>query len=516
MGFQKGELVQIVDNRGPDNGYSNNTYYYSEGVDQVPPESFGWVEKTISNAEIIVRISKRFNGRFHPAEIQYPFASNGRPIHHPIFELAKECPVYLVDGRVYLQTSDKIQDLVKTWLSWGRRSLSDIGSYEDMDELLMNRSYSHMESFRQRYLEKIISRLPTMVRIEVIDTPQMIYRDIFPYLSNEVYNDKISELLGKSIGRDGANKNGRKLDEICSRVIGEFESEKDRIIGSSASPDVYNELRLARLLGDEVNISPKILLSAATKKRNIALRKGKVRELIEKEDGRISIGGRHFSLGHKLFENDSAVLEREMASEIYKMTRIDTLNIYASKDRIRELLAGRDLSLESIAGSREIDKDGYGFTSFDGQYYVYVDVPAFAIKSQYDNNVYLFSKTRIGIKVMSEKGSMRYHNEFVMIDNNNHPFLHLERSNYARICTGNQSFPDDGSSTGEIISKRLRLCRNLLMYGYLSLTYHPKYQLRQTCSDCGQSHFLSNMVSEYQAIKLGVPIIEGGRKVDNY
>ncbi len=91
-----------------------------------------------------------------------------------------------------------------------------------------------------------------------------------------------------------------------------------------------------------------------------------------------------------------------------------------------------------------------------------------------------------------------------MIENNNHPFIHEVRDNFAPICTGYQSIPTNGKDAGDIIAKRLRTCKNVLMYGYGD--YGRRYQLVKG------GYYDAHIRTKSELEKKGVLIIQGGKK----
>ena len=97
-----------------------------------------------------------------------------------------------------------------------------------------------------------------------------------------------------------------------------------------------------------------------------------------------------------------------------------------------------------------------------------------------------------------------------MIDNNNHPFLHNNRDAYADVCIGGQSFPTSGKDNGDVIAKRLRRAKEMLMFGYTSDDYRSCYKLVRNCGSCERGHFSDNLASASEVKKRNIPVIEGG------
>ena len=199
-------------------------------------------------------------------------------------------------------------------------------------------------------------------------------------------------------------------------------------------------------------------------------------------------------------------LEDRFLAELGKKVRVDALRERLSRDRIIDLLRTQDVEFLAMAGREEYKGDGFGFVKHNGSYYAYIDVPSFAIKSQFDGNYYLFDKSRVGIKIGRDGRDLSYGGNLVAIDNNNHPFLHNNKGRFAEFCTYKVDFPTSGNHKGEVIAKRLRRCREMVMFGYTGYSYKYSYQL----TDNG--FFDENRTSLATLKKRGVPIIQGGSR----
>ncbi len=203
-------------------------------------------------------------------------------------------------------------------------------------------------------------------------------------------------------------------------------------------------------------------------------------------------------------------LENQVLLEQSRDLRISALREHITPQDIASLIKDEHTALLTLKDKKEYAEDNFGFLTRSRDTYVYLEVPAFAIKSQFDGNYYLFDKARIGFQVYSDGSSINYSERLVMIDNNNHPFNHNERGSWVKICIGRQSFPTSGKDRGEVIAKRLRRGQEMLMYGYTSRDYQRCYELRKECYSCGRNHFSQNLTTEAKVKSLGVPIINGG------
>jgi hypothetical protein len=203
-------------------------------------------------------------------------------------------------------------------------------------------------------------------------------------------------------------------------------------------------------------------------------------------------------------------LEDRFLAELGKKVRVDALRQHLSRDKVIDMLRTQDPELLAIAGKKEHQEEGFGFTFKNGGYYVYLEVPAFAIKSQYDGNHYLFDKTRIGIKVWKNKRTFKNSELLVMIDNIHHPMTEQNRS-YQNICIGDNDLPTSGKDVGEVITKRLMTGREIVMHGYTKGGFWFNHRRLGICNDCGINHYKKHIISEEKAKSLNIPIADGER-----
>lgn len=200
------------------------------------------------------------------------------------------------------------------------------------------------------------------------------------------------------------------------------------------------------------------------------------------------------------------ILEDKYLRGLARRLKIEAIQKGLSKEAIAADLREKAKGLDGILGKREYSEEDFGFLEDNGQVYAYLWVPQFAIHSQFDGNYYLFDRARIGAPVHLSGGQV-YRNDIIMIDNNNHPFLHNERSSFSRICIGSRNrIPTTGKTDGEVIAKALGAVKNILMHGYIGTDYAPNY-----CLSSSNSHYVENRRTLAEIKTLGVPIVEGER-----
>ena len=620
MKFREGEDVVIVGSayKCNDCGGNHGRYYHGGQLDEVKPKSHGRILRVVSEDKLLLRLKDRREWWLHPDELDFLDKGQMAKLRrllpgmqnlpkHPVFEIAEQAPVFLVDDKVYSLGEGTPQDGENFYeqnkrIRSTRTSLVEVGDLDSLEALTLDRAQPDMERIGEAYVKEAQKELNVLNRLEGdLDTPQLIFKQVFPYLQDKHYTDRVSELLGAEERKEVAEAEKpqevkveitQKLEQIADEIeievrdlIGRIEEE-----GQELAERSKKQSKLDNLFGYE---EPKpytgtSLLGRALNGRNVAIVEGTVCDLITGNDGfkkHVQIGGQRFSLverdepkrepktefevgdrirmnakangqysitkegsegvikddlgdgafqveftkltsdleesnvwpiNRKYMENLAEIvtgngatpkdLEDRFIVELGRKIRVDALREYLSRDKIVDLLRTQEAELLAMAGKREYKGEGFGFTQDrGGNYYAYLEVPAFAIKSQFDGNHYLFDRARIGIKVGWRGGELVY-NKLVMIDNNNHPFLHNGEGSFVELCLGGLNFPISGKHNGEVIAKRLRRGREMVMFGYAGHDYDYSYKL----TDNG--HFDRNRTDLKKLEEMGVLIIQGGSR----
>jgi len=454
---------------------------------------------------------------------------------HPILELAEGASVFLIDGNVYSSSNgDATEDFVerKGKKTNEKTYLAQLGSFDFFDELYLSRSEQVMDVASLVCEKELESSIELPAKNEDLDLPQIIYREVFPYLANGKFEKEVSSLLGISYeGREsGASQLGKnKNDSVVLAKIKEINQQIGLYLRNVPDLDEpappkgnrnVKEKKLDLLLSEPIIIKARPvdkdagLFFKALKGYDLALIDGKIFEMAKaKKNSDLEISVSVANTRYELVPSRKtlAELDRLYKFNLGKKMVSDVLKQYISENKALALFEKQNGVLLSMRDREEYAGDGFGFLKHDNDYYAYLEVPDFAIKSQFDGEHYLFKKSRIGIYVYMDGGRLRYNSSFYMIDNNNHPFVHNQKGPFVSICTASQSFPSSGKTEGEVIAKRLRRCRELLMFAYTGDRYNSCYQLRRKCSENHASHFEANYV-EKSDLEKGITIIKGGSR----
>lgn len=537
MAFVKKDKVVIVNNLGAKVWYDATTFYHGGSTNKVSLGTEGTISKIASRREIKLKLPTGKIWHVHPDEIDYTdqFQSGVRAIpdivslpDHPLLALAVKSPIFIVDGKVYglsennqekaFYEEDELFGLWKT-----RYSLTSLEELVAFDKLAIVRTQSHRKRMGDTYASSNPSFLDkrTILRGEA-DIAQMIYARVFPYLREDM-GDKVTRLLGFE-PQDESQKemsivNKKLLESIVNEMVNDVELIKHRLAtwqweGPSRTE---RDKRLDSLFGyqqekRELTLD-KSTLAETFDRKNVGLINNRVYELHEQRQRnrrRVFIDGRELYIGKKGLNIKE--LDKTYLAKMARIIQFDALEKYFSRERIAEIVQRKSPQVLDIKGKQFYSEENFGFLSEQNKSYVYLEVPAFGIKSQFDNRYYFFKKARIGINVWKKSNQLEYSGSLVMIDNNNHPFVHNAEGSFVQICKGDQSFPTSGETVGEVIAKRLRRGKEILLYGYTSDVYRAPHELRSRCRYCERDHFSQNRINLYQLKQKGVLIIEGGER----
>lgn len=542
--FRKGEEVVIVRSayKCNDCGQKHGKYYHEGRFLEVGLGSHGKIIKVASANKILLQLRDGREWWVHPDEINFrdrtPLIKLKRTLpgigdipRHPVFELTEQTPVFVVNKTVYSVGNGGVSDgesfyEQKRKSRSTRKPLEEIGDLNSLDALALDRAHSEIEVLGKIYAQDVQKRLDILKKLDgEMDVPQLIYKQVFPYLQNGNFRAKIAQLLGSKSGKVPSKKKQRKsrLTKRFEEVTRNITSEVNDLITQiereeQESPNrSKKQKRLDNLFDyqEPEQYSGTSLLGRALNSANVVIMDGTVYDLTPFKGGRYiaraDIKGEKFRIRNEGREQTNDV-ENRFLFELSKRVRAEALREHLSEKRIKDLLRTQDTELLAVAGQSEYKGDGFGFVKHNGSYYVYLEIPAFAIKSQFDDKYYLFDKTGIATKVSKNGKSLSYDSAsgnksgLVLIENNNHPFLHNRGGSFAKLCTGYLSLPTSGKDKGEVIAKRLRRGREMLMFGYTGYDYMSEYKLRDN------GHFDQNHTTLSRLKRLKVPIIQGGSR----
>src|SRR3989344_324931 len=535
----------------------------------------------------------------------------GKLARHPVFEIAEQAPVFLVDDKVYSlgEGTALVEDNVyeqKGTIRSTRTPLIEVGDFDSLEALALDRAQLDIERTGEAYAKEAQRDLNVLKGLDGdLDTPQLIYKLVFPYLQDGHYKERVSELLGVEEKREAPRspqkkgKVSQRLEQIADEIETEVKGLIRQIEQEEQEPAVRTKKhsKLDALFDYEKpqHHDGNSLLGRALDGRNIAIVEGEAYDLIVGSDGckkHVQVDGRRFSLvereepkrepktefevgdevlgkgsyeGKKLeklkgkvvrvnagkigveWEKDieghdcygsakggygwfvrkenledlseivigngatAGDLEGRFLIELGKKVRVDALREHLSRDKIIDLLRTKDAELLAMAGRKEYEGEGFGFTQDgNGHYYAYIDFPTMAIKSEIDKNYYLYDKTKIGVGVCKDRSNLRCDLDFYMVENNGHPYVHVNNKRFAEICQGDATdkMPTSGRDTGEIIAKRLRKMKEVLMFGYTWQFFDPVYEGEQWNKDPNKYR---RKLSELQ--RMNIPIIVKGELI---
>lgn len=312
MKFGEGDKVKFK------SADSKNTKYFRHGLEnlEIKVKGFGgtyqvW-ESDKSDSWCVREYELELSSTFQTAKLKKLLPGIQDLPKHPVFEIAEQTPVFLVDKKVYSLGKEKVtkdQDHygIKWVLGFKRRNLVEIGDFNSLEALALDRAQQGIEKIGKDYIKEVQRDLNVLRGLERgLDTPQLIFKQVFPYLQDTHYRDKVSELLGLEKTREAVvdlqkkPKVTQRLEKIADKVEIEVKGLIKQIKeeGKEPTKKIY---KLLALLG---HTKPKLytetsLLGRALDGRNVAIVKGVVYDLVagtESYKKHVQVDGKKFSL----------------------------------------------------------------------------------------------------------------------------------------------------------------------------------------------------------------------------
>jgi len=541
--FKVGDKVVITRNICREHGRGKCNYYHYGNLitENVPLQTKGTIAKIFDNDKIFLRLNNGQIFYFHPYEVQKIGRDSEdsekfrnaikNSFGHPLFELAEQTSVYIVNGKVYVTGEGKSTDSNYIKKSRKRKPLIEAGEIRSLDELAMSRAANSLEKISKDYANETLKGLNSLTTgEESLDIPQLIYRKVFPYLRAEQYKSKVAELIGAK-SDNTVKKNKRKakinksLEEIVEKSLAEVEKKIAQIeIETEYKQRSKKELIFDYLLGNEQNKTSDNL-EEIIGKRDLAIINGFVYglERTEKDKPEVKINGNGFRISENKYKTSK--LEKSLIFGLSKKIRIDSLKNNIKKEKIIELLKNQNTDIMKMRRKAKYEEDGFGFVKHKGDYYVYANTPRFAIKSPIDGNYYLFDEMKVGLIVTEnneelgiDEYSGDYESGLFMIKNKRHPFTNEDR-NFESLCIGHNDLPTTAEDDGELIAKTLLAARNIVIFSYKKddSLIHPHRFLGncETCED-GEyddsktiNHYKNHIRTKKEIEKMRVPICDG-------
>ena len=157
---------------------------------------------------------------------------------HPIFEIAEQTPVFVLSEQVYSVGDGRASDgedlfEKKRKTKVVKKPLIKVGDFASLDDLVFDRANPDMAGISKYYVQGVQKDLAVLKRLnKSMDTPQLIFKQVFSYLQDGEYKDKVTKLLEVKSKERVAKRNQRtsKLTSKLEKIAGEVVSEVNDLI----------------------------------------------------------------------------------------------------------------------------------------------------------------------------------------------------------------------------------------------------------------------------------------------
>ncbi|MEI7718395.1 MAG: hypothetical protein WCI72_00890 [archaeon] len=531
--FKVGQEVKIVRALGAD-----NNFFHGGSIDSLRLNSHGKV-LAVYDGYVSLDVQRGEAWYFHPDEIKtlsYSIQSLPgieRLERHPLFEMSAATPLIVVGGKVYAQ-GEKVSEENKpvTFLVDERKNISaleEIGTTESFDEMYIDRNEPELVKLQNEYAKEIWDELDLETKIgeNQADIPTAIAAQIFPYLRDEKYQEKISGILGVQVdeetraARPRALRNNSTLESLTNKIVREIGGIKSDLYSETLKDEEVidrtpEQRKLDALLGVD-KVKREEVASQDFRNRDFMISEGQVQYLYQakrKSKNSVQING----IVYKVGDTSESVAQAEsnqqrLFSQEIKRKALET---HFTREQVLAELDTRIGDSARFAGLHNYDGGEFGFTKKGSSYYIWLKVPRFAIKSPFNGKCYLFGELKVGKEVGISGGRVYATGDVVMVKNNRHPLTNTNR-NFAHICFGGNDIP--AGRYGKDIAITLRKAREIAMKGYkgkrISLFAHRQLGKCKYCAG-GVNHYKDKIVSERELTKKGIPIFDGLVKNEDY
>ncbi|VVB78889.1 Uncharacterised protein [uncultured archaeon] len=463
MEFKIGNEVEIVtpfaDNGGTDN-------FNRDKFSITPSRIVGKIKRIKNNEEIILDI----NGKdliVHPLEIKhynetYEFSRVfGGTLVHPLIELSKNSPVFVLSGKVYATAAEEILPDKKT----RRSKLVEIGPIETFDELVDQRAFDHIRTFKTEYINSIRKRLLSNVNTQMdsnLDIPQLIYKLVFPYLRDNDYESKISKLIsGESKEVSKNNKQIPNLEQLVDSVY----SSAEKLISDIQKENTHS-------------YHGNSLLLRAVDCSDIGIIGDRYYSIVKSQNSQARLKINFLdNLAYSLEEqgNLNRLLWRYYR-EYSKKLKVDAVKENFSEKNIVDILKNTDAEIYSIRGKDDYSEKNFGFFKLNRDYFVFLNVPP--IKFNLNGRKMSFGKdAKVCVRLQKDSfNGLGYGHELLIKNPGGHYFA---EGSYGHgmysLCPGSNEVPSRGRDIGDIIAKRLRRAKEIVIYGAWQSYRHNRY-----------------------------------------
>ncbi len=546
--FEVGEEVVIVKNLG-----SGSSYYYGGDLFGVPLQTEGKISKKRSNGGYQLLLNSGSSWSVHSEEIEScsfvkklekELLEFGGVDRHSLFEMGQEAPLFIVDEKVYsLSDASNGQNDEGDYLEFYKKikiplqAMADLGV---LDNLFFERNSDKIKCVQKKYAENVSKRIMNSDAVcKNMNVAELIYNKVFPHLRSRGYEKKIAGILSESSDSSEEILSGSQKDKMQDKIqldidkiteslssqvnglILKMQKEKSdlekRNESEKSRPESKLEEKIAVLLAEELGVAvnekkePESLFGKVLEGKNVCFMNGlvyEIKDVLSEEKYLHSLD----IAGNKLYLIPSKIsildIEKEYLFHVSRQISIGAIKEHLSHEKIKKALEAEQKKFSAVAYLENYEEEDFGFLNHDGSYYAYLKVPAFAVKSQFDGNYYVFNSTKLAMRIIDS--TLRTDDAIYMTEPNNHPFLHFKNDPFALVCMGSSLNISTiiGKDNGEAIAKKLRKAKEVLMYGYGN--YGLCYDLRDLCASCKKDHYAQNRKSWEEVEKRGMPVAEGG------
>ena len=315
---------------------------------------------------------------------------------NPIFEIAENSPVFLIDGKAYSlgeAGSEKCGSYKQ-----GRKSkpVIEMGELASLDELLFSRSASKIEKLRDKYAETVSQDFKSLQQsMKESNVAVLIYKLVFPYLRENEYEKKVAEMIGAPVSpkqEQLLEKRDAEIDKAqIAKILAEVNKKVRQIESDGAKVQrTAKQVRLDELLGfNEERFDPnKSPLELVSRGGNVAIINGAVFQLVSNSPEMldmicdVKILGDNYLVSER--KRTLRSFEKSYIGELGRRIMRESLLSNFSREKVIEILASKNQELLGIRDKKEYNENGFGFLNVNGQYFVYIEVPEFAIEYAVD------------------------------------------------------------------------------------------------------------------------------------
>lgn len=435
--------------------------------------------------------------------------------NYPIFEISEQAPVVLFNRKVYSIEEEERLDYVGD--NFNGAPLIEIGSFEELDGLFLERNQKELNKFKEKYQKEIRNKL--VLEFNELDLSQLIYSQLFPFLRGEKYQDKIDDFLSLEKEEKPISKKIDRIDleKVISKAEDRIRMEKDKIgsikkenltetifgkenqiilnnASHALSKKGKNYSQKLSLNGELFYIKEEepqreslkdgtiIYVNSLARKEGFSNiysgRKGRIIKNLGDDNYRVVFdagpsGGRYYStkeslnLREKHFKKIKtsnkmiSLNPKDRANkELEERLKLEVLEEEFTREKLIEELSMQDADLIKMKGKKSYEEEKFGFIRppflYSEGMMVYEKIAPFIV--DYFGDRYLYKNPKVGVLVSKEKNKrgLDSFSEFYLI----------EDTITKKLCTGNNLIPYGAESQIELIAKRLKKAKDMVTGGF--------------------------------------------------